>query len=825
MAQSIPEMYGSLVFNDKVMRSKLPKDMYKALKKTIENGTHLELDVANSVAVAMKEWATENGATHYTHWFQPMTNVTAEKHDSFISPTGDGQVIMDFSGKELVKGEPDASSFPSGGLRATFEARGYTAWDPTSPAFIKDKTLYIPTAFCSYSGEALDKKTPLLRSMDVLNKEAVRILHILGNKDVRHIDTTVGPEQEYFLVDKDLYKKRKDLIFCGRTLLGASAPKGQEMEDHYFGALKPRVAAYMHDLDEELWKLGIPAKTKHNEVAPAQHELAPVFDTTNVAVDHNQLTMEIMKKVADKHNMVCLLHEKPFEGINGSGKHNNWSMSTDTGVNLLDPGKTPAENTQFLVFLVAVIKAVDDYADLLRVSVASAGNDHRLGANEAPPAIVSIFLGDELTDILKSIENDTFFNNKHAVQMDIGAKVLPHFTKDTTDRNRTSPFAFTGNKFEFRMLGSAASVANPNIVLNTAVAEVLAEFSATLKDVPEDEMESAVHALLKKTIEEHKRIIFNGNGYTDEWVEEAEKRGLYNLKTTPDALPHFIDEKNIELFTKHGIFTKEELFSRYEIWLENYYKTINIESNTLAEIIQKQVIPSVFTYVEKLADTAAVKKSVVADVSVASEAALISKLSTLADTMTKVLSTFGFENGSFGMVEDTENCLMAILGSALAWIFAPLGWGKWQCVAAAISGFSAKEGIVSTMGVLANVSEDLSEETDVVAAAIRDWFPTMAAAFSFLVFNLLNSPCLAAISTMAQQMQSRKWFWFAIIFQNVFAYCVALMFYQFGLLMEGGSFGIGTAAAVVVLLGFLYMLFRPDPYKNQKKASRRSVAA
>ena len=639
MAQSIPEMYGSLVFNDKVMRSKLPKDMYKALKKTIENGTHLELDVANSVAVAMKEWATENGATHYTHWFQPMTNVTAEKHDSFISPTGDGQVIMDFSGKELVKGEPDASSFPSGGLRATFEARGYTAWDPTSPAFIKDKTLYIPTAFCSYSGEALDKKTPLLRSMDVLNKEAVRILHILGNKEVRHIDTTVGPEQEYFLVDKDLYKKRKDLIFCGRTLLGASAPKGQEMEDHYFGALKPRVAAYMHDLDEELWKLGIPAKTKHNEVAPAQHELAPVFDTTNVAVDHNQLTMEIMKKVADKHNMVCLLHEKPFEGINGSGKHNNWSMSTDTGVNLLDPGKTPAENTQFLVFLVAVIKAVDDYADLLRVSVASAGNDHRLGANEAPPAIVSIFLGDELTDILKSIENDTFFNNKHAVQMDIGAKVLPHFIKDTTDRNRTSPFAFTGNKFEFRMLGSAASVANPNIVLNTAVAEVLAEFSAALKDVPEEEMESAVHALLKKTIEEHKRIIFNGNGYTDEWVEEAEKRGLYNLKTTPDALPHFIAEKNIELFTKHGIFTKEELFSRYEIWLENYYKTINIESNTLAEMIQKQVIPSVYTYVEKLADTAAAKKSVVAGISVASEAALISKLSTLADTMAKDLET------------------------------------------------------------------------------------------------------------------------------------------------------------------------------------------
>ena len=573
---------------------------------------------------------------------------------------------MDFSGKELVKGEPDASSFPSGGLRATFEARGYTAWDPTSPAFIKDRTLYIPTAFCSYSGEALDKKTPLLRSMDVLNKEAVRILHILGNKEVRHINTTVGPEQEYFLVDKDLYKKRKDLIFCGRTLLGASAPKGQEMEDHYFGALKPRVAAYMHDLDEELWKLGIPAKTKHNEVAPAQHELAPVFDTTNVAVDHNQLTMEIMKKVADKHNMVCLLHEKPFEGINGSGKHNNWSMSTDTGVNLLDPGKTPAENTQFLVFLVAVIKAVDEYADLLRISVASAGNDHRLGANEAPPAIVSIFLGDELTDILKSIENDTFFNNKHAVQMDIGAKVLPHFTKDTTDRNRTSPFAFTGNKFEFRMLGSAASVANPNIVLNTAVAEALSEFSETLKDVPETEMESAVHALLKKTLEEHKRIIFNGNGYTDEWVEEAEKRGLYNLKSTPDALPHFIAEKNVALFTKHGIFTKEELNSRYEIWLENYYKTINIESNTLAEMIQKQVIPSVFTYVEKLADTAAAKKSVVADVSVASEAALISRLSALADTMTKDLETLEADTAkAFALTDDVLACAKAYQGAVL----------------------------------------------------------------------------------------------------------------------------------------------------------------
>ena len=637
MAQSIPEIYGSLVFNDKIMREKLPKDMYKALKKTIENGTHLELDVANSVAVAMKEWVLEHGATHYTHWFQPMTNFTAEKHDSFISPTGDGQVIMEFSGKELVKGEPDASSFPSGGLRATFEARGYTAWDPTSPAFIKDRTLYIPTAFCSYSGEALDKKTPLLRSMDTLNKEAVKILRLLGNTEVKHIDTTVGPEQEYFLVDKDLYNKRKDLIFCGRTLIGAPAPKGQEMEDHYFGTLKPRVSAYMHDLDEELWKLGIPAKTKHNEVAPAQHELAPVFDTTNVAVDHNQLTMEIMKKVAAKHNMVCLLHEKPFEGINGSGKHNNWSMSTDTGVNLLDPGKTPAENTQFLVFLVAVIKAVDDYADLLRISVASAGNDHRLGANEAPPAVVSIFLGDELTEVLKAIENDEFFVGHGAVQMDIGAKVLPHFVKDNTDRNRTSPFAFTGNKFEFRMLGSSSSVANPNIILNTAVAEVLSQFYEELKDVPADGMESAVHELLKKTIKEHKRIIFNGNGYTDEWIEEAEKRGLYNLVSTPDALPHFVDEKNEKLLTSHHIFTHAELHSRYEIKLENYVKTLHIEAGTMVEIIQKDLLPAVTTYMEKLAQTAALKKSVVPDISVSAEAALLTRLTELSETMVKDL--------------------------------------------------------------------------------------------------------------------------------------------------------------------------------------------
>ena len=652
MAQNIPELYGSLVFNDKVMRSKLPKDMYKALKKTIESGTHLELDVANSVAVAMKEWATENGATHYTHWFQPMTNVTAEKHDSFISPTGDGQVIMDFSGKELVKGEPDASSFPSGGLRATFEARGYTAWDPTSPAFIKDGTLYIPTAFCSYSGEALDKKTPLLRSMQTLDKEATNLLHIIGNKDVKHINTTVGPEQEYFLVDKELYKQRKDLVFCGRTLIGAPAPKGQEMEDHYFGALKPRVAAYMHDLDVELWKLGIPAKTKHNEVAPAQHELAPVFDTTNVAVDHNQLTMEIMKKVADKHGLVCLLHEKPFEGINGSGKHNNWSMITDAGVNILDPGKTPAENTQFLIFLTAVIKAVDEYADVLRISVASAGNDHRLGANEAPPAVVSVFLGDELTEVLKSIENDEYFAGSRAVQMDIGAKVLPHFVKDNTDRNRTSPFAFTGNKFEFRMLGSEASVANPNIILNTAVAECVHQFAEQLKDVPEDKMEDAIHELIKKTIIDHKRVIFNGNGYTDEWIEEATKRGLFNLKSTPDALPQWIADKNIELFTKYHIFTKEEIESRYEIWLESYSKILNIESNTMVEMVQKDFLPSVFAYIDKVAATAVAKKSVVSDVSTASEGKLIKELSQLADEISTGLETLKADTAKALATED-----------------------------------------------------------------------------------------------------------------------------------------------------------------------------
>ena len=624
---SIPQMYGSLVFNDKIMRDKLPKDIYKALRKTIDKNTHLELDVANAVAVAMKEWAIENGATHFTHWFQPMTGFTAEKHDSFINPVGDGDIIMEFSGKELVKGEPDASSFPSGGLRATFEARGYTAWDPTSPAFIKDGTLCIPTAFCSYSGEALDKKTPLLRSMEALDKEATKILSILGNNDVESVTTTVGPEQEYFLIDKEDYKKRRDLIFTGRTLLGAMPPKGQEMEDHYFGTLKPRVAAYMHDLDEELWKLGIPAKTKHNEVAPCQHELAPVFDTTNVAVDHNQLTMEIMKKVADKHNFVCLLHEKPFDGINGSGKHNNWSMTTNTGVNLLDPGKTPAENTQFLVFLVAIIKAVDDYADLLRLSVASAGNDHRLGANEAPPAIVSIFLGDELTAVLDSIENDTFFGKQQSVAMETGAKVLPHFMKDTTDRNRTSPFAFTGNKFEFRALGSSLSVSGPNVVLNTAVSEVLAQFSKELQNVAKEDMDKAVHELIKKTIIEHKRVIFNGNGYTDEWVAEAEKRGLYNYKSTPDVLPSFIEKKNVDLFVSHGIFTESEINSRYEILLENYSKTIHIEAKTLSDMLTHEFMPTLMKYLDQITDIAAKKKQVSDSISCKSELKLIDKLS------------------------------------------------------------------------------------------------------------------------------------------------------------------------------------------------------
>ena len=573
---------------------------------------------------------------------------------------------MDFSGKELVKGEPDASSFPSGGLRATFEARGYTAWDPTSPAFIKDGTLYIPTAFCSYSGEALDKKTPLLRSMETLNTEAVKMLKLLGNETVTSISTTIGPEQEYFLVDKDLYKKRKDLVFCGRTLFGAPAPKGQEMEDHYFGSLKPKVAAYMHDLDVELWKLGIPAKTKHNEVAPAQHELAPIFDTANVAVDHNQLTMEIMKKVADKHGLVCLLHEKPFEGINGSGKHNNWSLITNDGVNLLNPGSTPAQNIQFLVFLMAVIKAVDEYADLMRVSATSAGNDHRLGGNEAPPAIVSIFLGDELTAVLESIENDTFFGKQKKVQLDIGAHVLPHFVKDTTDRNRTSPFAFTGNKFEFRMLGSAASVANPNVVLNTAVAEALSQFYTELEGTKPEDMEQAVHELIKRAIRKHKKVIFNGNGYTDEWVAEAEKRGLYNLPSTPDCLPQLLADKNVELFTKHHVFTKEELASRYEIKLENYVKTIGIEARTLAEMITKDFLPAVSTYAAEVSKNATAKKSFMAAADTASEEALVEKLSTAYTALTAEVTELKTLIDTSFALEDTQKCAEAFHDQVLA---------------------------------------------------------------------------------------------------------------------------------------------------------------
>ena len=635
----VPEIYASMVFNDKVMRERLPKDVYKAVRKTSKKGTHLELDVANTVAAVMKEWALEKGATHFTHWFQPMTGLTAEKHDGFISPTSDGGVIMEFSGKELVKGEPDASSFPSGGLRATFEARGYTAWDPSSPAFVKDGSLYIPTAFCSYGGEALDKKTPLLRSMEALSDAAVKVLHLLGNTDVTHVDTTVGSEQEYFLIDKELYKKRKDLLLTGRTLMGAPAPKGQEMEDHYFGVLKPKVSEYMHALDRELWELGVPTKTKHNEVAPSQHELAPVFETANIAVDHNQLTMEVMKKVADRFGYACLLHEKPFEGINGSGKHNNWSISTDTGENLLDPGKTPAENQQFLVFLLAVIAAVDQYQEVLRVSVATAGNDHRLGGNEAPPAIISIFVGDELEQVLQSIESDTAFAGRGKTQMGMGAHVLPHITRDTTDRNRTSPFAFTGNKFEFRMPGSALSVANPNIVLNTAVAEMLTQIYDRLKDVPAADLDTAVHTMLKDLLAQHKRILFNGNGYTDEWVEEAHRRGLADLKALPDAMPHFIEDKSIELFTKHSIFTKEEILSRYEILLENYAKTIHIESLTLQEMVRKDFTAGLVRYMKDITNEALKKKELLPDSLCSYENRILQKLDETSEQIITALDT------------------------------------------------------------------------------------------------------------------------------------------------------------------------------------------
>jgi glutamine synthetase len=624
------DLFGSMVFNDNVMKEKLPKNVYKTLKKTIKDGKSLDRSVADVVANAMKDWAVEKGVTHYTHWFQPMTGITAEKHDSFIAPTEDGNIILEFSGKELIKGEPDASSFPSGGLRATFEARGYTAWDPTSYAFIKDGVLCIPTAFYSYTGDVLDKKTPLLRSMEVISKQSKRILKLFGKDDVTSVITTVGPEQEYFLVDKEMYKKRKDLIFTGRTLFGAMPPKGQEMEDHYFGAIKPRVAAYMDDLDEELWKVGVLAKTKHNEVAPAQHELAPIFSTTNIATDHNQITMEMMKKVAERHGLVCLLHEKPFDGINGSGKHNNWSLTTNTGENLLDPSDKPQENLQFLVFLSAVIKAVDEYQDLLRISVANAGNDHRLGANEAPPAIVSMFLGDELTDVLKSIADGTAYDKKEA-EVSRTAHVLPHFQKDTTDRNRTSPFAFTGNKFEFRMLGSTFSISGPNIVLNTIVAEELSQFADILEAA--DDFEAAVKKLVKDTLNDHNRIIFNGNNYSEEWVEEAEKRGLANFKTTVDALPHFVDQKNIDLFTKHRVFTEREMRSRCEILMETYYKTLHIEACTMLDMTKKDILPAVYAYAKSLGETISLKQSVSAGISFMAEEKSLEKVSALADEL------------------------------------------------------------------------------------------------------------------------------------------------------------------------------------------------
>ena len=628
----VPELFGSMVFDDSMMRTKLPKISYKEFRRTIEAGEPLSLELANVIASAMKDWAVEKGITHFTHWFQPMTGITAEKHDSFISPLGDGKVIMDFSGKELIRGEPDASSFPSGGLRATFEARGYTAWDPTSPAFIKDNTLCIPTAFCSYGGEALDKKTPLMRSNEAINKQALRILKLFGTK-ARRVFATAGPEQEYFLISKEMFEKRRDLVYTGRTLFGAKSPKGQEMGDHYFGAIDPAVAAYMKDLDEELWKLGVLAKTEHKEVAPAQYELAPIFSAVNTATDHNQLTMELMKKVALRHNMVCLLHEKPFAGINGSGKHNNWSLSTDTGLNLLEPGESPQENAQFLLFLAAVIKAVDDYQDLLRVSVASAGNDHRLGANEAPPAILSMFLGDQLTGILDAIATGKPYNGSMAEDMTIGVNVLPRFPKDLTDRNRTSPFAFTGNKFEFRMPGSAFSIAGPNFVLNTIVAEELSQFADLLEGA--SDFTKALNDLIKKTVREHQRIIFNGDGYADAWQAEAAKRGLLNLKSTPEALPAFVSQKSIALFTKHGVLSETEIFSRYEITLENYCKTIDIEAITMLDMARKNILPAVMRYTRYLAETAMAKKTLSPSIGCALEESLVSKLSLRAACLDK----------------------------------------------------------------------------------------------------------------------------------------------------------------------------------------------
>ena len=630
---TVPELFGSMVFDDKVMRARLSADVYRSLKDTIRKGKKLDLSVANAVADAMCEWAVENGATHYTHWFQPLTGITAEKHDGFLTPAPDSHVIMKFSGKELITGEPDASSFPSGGLRATFEARGYTAWDPTSYAFIKEKTLCIPTAFCSYGGEALDKKTPLLRSMEALNRQALRVLKLFGNSDVQHVVTNVGPEQEYFLIDRDMYLKRKDLIFTGRTLFGAKPPKGQELDDHYFGAIKPRVKAFMEELNEELWKLGIYAKTEHNEVAPCQHELAPIFTVTNIASDHNQLTMEIMKKVARNHNLMCLLHEKPFAGVNGSGKHNNWSMSTDTGVNLLSPGETPYENAQFLLFLVAVIKAVDDYQGLLRLSVATAGNDHRLGANEAPPAVVSVFLGDELTAVLEALETDSPYEGTERHRLRLGADVLPRFNRDTTDRNRTSPFAFTGNKFEFRMVGSNDSISSANIEINAAVAESLRQFADRLEATDgEGDFDTRLHDLIRDTIRKHKRILFNGNGYDDAWIKEAtEVRGLKNLRTTPDALQMLLVPENINMLVRHRIYSEMEIRSRYEIRLENYIRTVRIEALTMVDMARREILPAVMRYCGDLAGGLSTKKAVCPELKCGSEQKLIAKLSALID--------------------------------------------------------------------------------------------------------------------------------------------------------------------------------------------------
>ncbi len=660
--KTVPDYFGCLVFDDRIMKTMLSADVYAKLKKTIVQGEKLDLTVANAVAEAMKDWAVSKGATHYTHWFQPMTGITAEKHDSFISPASDGRVIMEFSGKELIKGEPDASSFPSGGLRATFEARGYTAWDPTSYAFIKDKILCIPTAFCSYGGEALDKKTPLLRSMEALDKQAMRILKLFGNEDVKCVRTSVGPEQEYFLIDEDVYAQRKDLIYTGRTLFGAKTPKGQEMDDHYFGVIKPRVAAYMADLNKELWKLGILAKTQHNEVAPAQHELAPIYTTTNLATDHNQLTMEIMQKVAKRHHMVCLLHEKPFAGVNGSGKHNNWSIATDTGVNLLSPGDTPYENAQFLLFLCAVIKAVDDYQDLLRISVASAGNDHRLGANEAPPAVVSIFLGDELTAIMDAIVEDRPYSAQQKTSMKLGVNVLPKFARDNTDRNRTSPFAFTGNKFEFRMLGSANSIACANIMLNAAVAASLKIYADRLEQA--EDFESALHEMIRKTFKDHRRIIFNGNGYDDTWIAEAEKRGLCNYRTTPDCIPHMLDEKNVKMLVGQKVYSEAELKSRAEILLENYSKTVLIEAHTMDDMVQKQILPAVVKYANDLAVSAVSKKALVSGLACSYESETVAKLSALSDSIAQKVAVLEADIERTKSMEDVIE-LSSFIGKTL----------------------------------------------------------------------------------------------------------------------------------------------------------------